>query len=125
MAFRVTRERFRELAESALERLPEEYRKYFMNITISVEDYPCREDAERLNLKRNRLLGLYSGVPHTDKEGFFTIPYPLPDRIILYQRNIEDICSTEEELVEQIWKTLIHEVGHYFGLSEKDMGKYE
>ncbi|MBT9538047.1 MAG: metallopeptidase family protein [Thermodesulfovibrionales bacterium] len=125
MAFRVNRERFRELAESALERLPEEYRKYFMNITISVEDYPCREDAERLNLKRNRLLGLYSGVPHTDKEGFFTIPYPLPDRIILYQRNIEDICSTEEELVEQIWKTLIHEVGHYFGLSEKDMGKYE
>lgn len=125
MAFRVNRERFRELAESALERLPEEYRKYFMNITISVEDYPGREDAERLNLKRNRLLGLYSGVPHTDKEGFFTIPYPLPDRIILYQRNIEDICSTEEELVEQIWKTLIHEVGHYFGLSEKDMGKYE
>ena len=125
MAFRVNRERFRELAESALERLPEEYRKYFMNITISVEDYPCREDAERLNLKRNRLLELYSGVPHTDKEGFFTIPYPLPDRIILYQRNIEDICSTEEELVEQIWKTLIHEVGHYFGLSEKDMGKYE
>ena len=125
MAFRVNRERFRELAESALERLPEEYRKYFMNITISVEDYPCREDAERLNLKRNRLLGLYSGVPHTDKEGFFTIPYPLPDRIILYQRNIEDICSTEEELVEQIWKTLIHEVGHYFGLSEKDMEKYE
>ncbi|MDP2277960.1 MAG: metallopeptidase family protein [Nitrospirota bacterium] len=125
MSFRVNRERFRELAESALERLPEEYRKYFMNITISVEDYPCREDAERLNLKRNCLLGLYSGVPHTDKEGFFTIPYPLPDRIILYQRNIEDICSTEEELVEQIWKTLIHEVGHYFGLSEKDMGKYE
>jgi predicted Zn-dependent protease with MMP-like domain len=125
MAFRVNRERFRELAESALERLPEDYRKYFMNITISVEDYPGREDAERLNLKRNRLLGLYSGVPHADKEGFFTIPYPLPDRIILYQRNIEDICSTEEELVEQIWKTLIHEVGHYFGLSEKDMGKYE
>lgn len=125
MAFRVNRERFRELAESALERLPEEYKKYFMNITISVEDYPCREDAERLNLKRNRLLGLYSGVPHTDKGGFFTIPYPLSDRIILYQRNIEDICSTEKELIEQIWKTLIHEVGHYFGLSEKDMGKYE
>lgn len=124
MVFRINRERFRELAERALERLPEEYRKYFMNITISVEDYPCREDAERLNLKRNRLLGLYSGVPRTDKEGFFTIPYPLPDRIILYQRNIEGICSTEEELVEQIWKTLIHEVGHYFGLSEKDMGKY-
>ncbi|MCX5717008.1 MAG: metallopeptidase family protein [Nitrospirae bacterium] len=125
MAFRVNRERFRELAERALERLPEEYRKYFMNITIAVEDYPCREDAERLDLKTDRLLGLYSGVSHTDKGGFFTIPYPLPDRIILYQRNIEDICSTEEELVEQIWKTLIHEVGHYFGLSEKDMGKYE
>jgi len=125
MAFRVNRERFRELAERALERLPEEYRKYFMNIEISIEDYPCRKDAERLNLKRNRLLGLYSGVPHTNKERFFTIPYPLPDRIILYQRNIEDICATEVELVEQIWKTLIHEVGHYFGLSEKDMGKYE
>ena len=76
MAFRVNRERFRELAESALERLPEDYRKYFMNITISVEDYPGREDAERLNLKRNRLLGLYSGVPMRIRKGF--LPFLIP-----------------------------------------------
>ncbi|MBI4690668.1 MAG: metallopeptidase family protein [Nitrospirae bacterium] len=125
MAFRVSREKFESLFERALEKLPEEYRKYFTNITIIAEDYPNKDDAARAGHRNGLLLGLFSGVPYTSKGGFFNIPYPLPDRIILYQRNIEKICSTEEELIEQIKKTLIHEVGHYFGLSEKDLRRYE
>jgi predicted Zn-dependent protease with MMP-like domain len=64
-------------------------------------------------------------VPYPRKGGFFDIPYPLPDKIILFQKNIERICSTEKNLVEQIQKTLVHEVGHYFGLSERDLRGYE
>ncbi len=113
------------LVEEALERLPEKYKKYFANIAVTVEDYPDEEDAGRLTSKKELLLGLFSGVPYPGKRGFFEIPYPLPDRIILYQKNIETICSGEEELIEQIQATLIHEVGHYFGLSERDLRKYE
>jgi predicted Zn-dependent protease with MMP-like domain len=125
MAFRVNREEFEMLVERALERLSEEYKDYFTNITIIAEDYPSKEDAGRVMSKRELLLGLFSGVPYPKKGGFFDIPYPLPDKIILFQKNIENICSTEKELIEQIQKTLIHEVGHYFGLSEGDLRKYE
>lgn len=125
MAFRVSREEFEKLAEIALEQLPEEYRKYFENITVIVEDYPSSEEAGRVNTRREYLLGLFSGVPYPRKKGFFDIPYPLPDKIILFQRNIESICSTEGELIEQIQKTLIHEVGHYFGFSERDLRRHE
>jgi predicted Zn-dependent protease with MMP-like domain len=125
MAFGVSREQFKEFVEKALETLPEEYKKYFINITVIIEDYPSNEDINRLNTKKELLLGLFSGVPYPRKGGFFDIPYPLPDKIILFQKNIERICSTEKELVEQIQKTLIHEVGHYFGLSERDLRKYK
>ena len=125
MPYRVSREEFEALAERALESLPEEYKGYFTNIVILVEDYPGREELNRVNAKRELLLGLYSGVPYPRKGGFFDIPYPLPDKIILFQKNIERICSTERELIEQIQKTLVHEVGHYFGLSERDLRKYD
>ncbi|MDP3296772.1 MAG: metallopeptidase family protein [Thermodesulfovibrionia bacterium] len=125
MTFRASREHFERLVEKALETLPEEYRRYLTNITIIIEDYPGSEDARQLNSKKELLLGLFSGVPYPKKGGFFDIPYPLPDKIILFQKNIENICSTEKELIEQIQETFIHEVGHYFGLSERDLRKYE
>ncbi len=125
MSFRVSKEHFESLVEKAMETLPDKYKKYFTNITVIVEDYPGKEDAGRLTSGKELLLGLFSGVPYHRKGGFFDIPYPLPDKIILFQRNIENICSTEKELIEQIQATLIHEVGHYFGLSEEDLRKHE
>lgn len=125
MAYRVSRDYFEKLAEKAVETLPEEFRSYFTNITIIVEDYPDKDEAVRLSTKKEHLLGLFSGVPYPGKRGFFNIDYPFPDTITLFQKNIESICSTEKELIDQIQKTLIHEVGHYFGLSERDLRKYE
>jgi len=125
MAFRVTREDFEKIVEKALDTLPEEFKRFLTNITLTIEDYPSKEDAGRLTTSKELLLGLFSGVPYPRKGGFFDIPHPLPDTIILFQRNIENICSTERELEEQIRATLIHEVGHYFGLSEGDLRKYE
>jgi len=122
--YRVSRADFDRLVEKAVEGLPEEFKKYFTNITIMIEDYPSKEDKVQTGSK-GLLLGLFRGVPYTKKGGFFDIPYPLPDKIVLFQRNIESLCSSEKELIEEITKTLIHEVGHYFGLSEKELRKYK
>lgn len=125
MPFRVSRERFERLAEQALQALPEEYKEYFDNIAIMVEDYPTREDIGRSATGKDLLLGIFRGVPYPAKGGFFEIPHPLPDKIVLFQKNIENVSSSEEELIEEIRTTLIHEVGHYFGLSEEDLQQYE
>ena len=83
------------------------------NVAIIVEDLPPEEaDSEGL------LLGLFHGIPRTEKSVFFTSP---PDRIFLYQRNIEAICASEAEVRRQIRATLLHELGHYFGLSEAEL----
>ena len=123
MSYHISRTDFDALIEKAVDTLPEEFKKYFTNITIMAEDYPSGAD-KNLTRSKGLLLGLFKGVPYTRKGGFFTVPHPLPDTIILFQKNIESLCSSEKELIEQITKTLIHEVGHYFGLSEKDLKKY-
>jgi predicted Zn-dependent protease with MMP-like domain len=123
MPYHVTRTDFDSLVEKAVEGLSEEFKNYFSNITIMVEDYPSKED-KKLAGSKGLLLGLFKGVPYTRKRGFFDIPYPLPDKIMLFQKNIESLCSSEKELIEQITKILIHEVGHYFGFSENDLKKY-
>ena len=64
------------------------------------------------------LLGLFHGIPRTDKSVFFSSP---PDRIFLFQRNIEAICANDAEVRRQIRATLLHEVGHYFGLTEGEL----
>lgn len=107
------RRRFEELVEQALERLPEVFRARLTNVAIMVEDYPPGEP-ERKGL----LLGLFHGVPRTEKSVFQATP---PDRIFLYQKNIEAICSTDEEIRQEIRKTLLHELGHYFGMSEDEL----
>jgi predicted Zn-dependent protease with MMP-like domain len=125
MPFSVSREKFERLVEEALARLPAKYRRYFANIVITVEDYPGEEDRERLAPGKELLLGLFSGIPYPGRGGFFEIPSPLSDRIILFQQNIEAICSDEDELIRQIKATLVHEVGHYFGLSEEELRKLD
>jgi predicted Zn-dependent protease with MMP-like domain len=123
MPYHVSRTDFDSLVEKAVEGLPEEFKQYFTNITVMVEDYPTGEDKSLVRSK-GLLLGLFRGVPYTRKKNFFTIPYPLPDKIMLFQKNIESLCSSEIELIEQITRTLMHEVGHYFGISEKDIRKH-
>ena len=123
MPYRVSRADFDAIIEKALEALPEEFKKYFTNITIMVEDYPSKKERGRPQ-QGELLLGLFKGVPYTRKGGFFDIPYPMPDKIILFQKNIESLCSSEKELIKLITETLIHEVGHYFGLSEKDLKRH-
>lgn len=125
MAYRVKEAEFREYAARALDELPDEFRERMENVVVVVEDYPSAEDAESTEVPRDELLGLFHGVSRLDQGWSNGAPDGLPERIVLYKRNIEAICSTEKELVEEIRLTVLHEIGHYFGLSEEDMEKYE
>ena len=105
--------KFEELVAQALEDLPEAFREKLTNVAIIVEEFPPEEPK-----RRGLLLGLFHGVPRTEKSVFFSSP---PDRIFLYQRNIEAVCASEAEVRRQIRATLLHEVGHYFGLNEDEL----
>jgi predicted Zn-dependent protease with MMP-like domain len=124
MAYGMSREQFDRLVEEALQRIPKRYRRHFSNVRVLVEDFPSEEDAGLAGVPRNELLGLFAGAAYPAKGSFFSIPAPLPDSIILYQKNIEAICSSEDQLIEEIRLTLVHEVGHYFGMSEEDLEQY-
>jgi len=107
------RERFEKLVEQALESLPEVFQGKLTNVAIIVEDRPPRESESG-----SLLLGLFHGVPRTEKSVFQSTP---PDRIFLYQKNIETVCSSDEEIRQQVRSTLLHELGHYIGLSENEL----
>ena len=106
------RSRFEELVTQALDGLPRTFRDKLTNVAIIVEDEPPQEPEGGL------LLGLFHGVPLTEKSVFSSSP---PDRIFLYQRNIEAVCATDADVRRQVRATLLHEVGHYFGLSEDEL----
>ncbi|MCB9865836.1 MAG: metallopeptidase family protein [Phycisphaerales bacterium] len=118
----VTREVFEDLVEQALASIPASLQRHLENVVIDVEDMPDARTCRALGIDDpRRLLGLYHGVPLTGRH--VEAPAPLPDRISIYQRNIERVCSTRAELVRQIRTTVLHEVGHYFGLDEDDLSE--
>jgi len=113
------RERFTRVVEEVLDSLPQEFRSRIRNVTVLVEDQPPHQPASRPGQRRQLVLGLFHGVP-TTKKSFFDLPTG-PDRIVLYQKNIEAVCSSEAEVREQIRLTVIHELGHYFGMDENQL----
>jgi len=124
MAYHISRELFDRFAGEVLRRVPERYRRRLRNVRIAVEDIPAEEESRQAGVPRHALLGLFVGAAYQGEGGFFDIPAPLPDSIILYQKNIEAVCDSEEQLMEEIRLTLLHEVGHYFGMSEDQLEKY-
>ena len=106
------RSRFEALVAEALDGLPRKFRERLTNVAVIVEDVPPVEPEGGI------LLGLFHGIPRTEKSVFVASP---PDRIFLYQRNIEAVCRTEDDIRRQVRATVLHEVGHYFGLSEEEL----
>ena len=99
--------RFEEMVVTALDGLPEDLGRIMSNVAVTVEhgDGPPG------------LLGLYQGVPLTSRTSQYA--GVLPDRITIYRRAICAICWTEEEVVEQVRRTVIHEVAHHFGIGDR------
>src|SRR5260370_15429511 len=113
------REHFGEVVEEALDSLTKEFRSRIQNVAVLVEDMPQNQPSSQSGQQRRLLLGLFHGVP-TTKKSTFDLPTG-PDHIVLYQKNIEAICSSEAEVREQIRLTVIHELGHYFGMDENQL----
>jgi len=119
------RKRFEELVEAVFGELPEGLLAYVDNAVFVVEDWPDPETLASQGLNRpDELLGLYHGLPlderHVDTTG------NLPDRILLYQKSIERYArQTGEYLDDVIYDTLVHEIGHHFGLDEDELRALE
>jgi len=122
------REKFVKLVEEALDALPRRFRKRIHNVSVLVEDVP----PERMSHRGSRnagttdtddadslLLGVFEGVL-TTRKSVFDVPFG-PDRIVLYQKNIEAVCSNEDEIRQEVRLTVIHELGHYFGMTEAQL----
>ena len=105
------------LVEEALDSIPEEFERYMENVVVDVEDRPTRSALRLLGLRGGGgLLGYYHGVPLTRRSVRQLVQ--MPDHIIIYKVNIERICRTERDIVDQVRRTVLHEVGHHFGLDE-------
>src|SRR4051812_31810983 len=108
------RHSFEKLISNAIRELPEEFRSKLENVAIIVEDYPSKELLRRMDVPPgDTLFGLYEGVPLTTR-GFFQAPL-YPDRILIFQRAIEDECDSREEIEKELRTTLVHEIAHFFG----------
>jgi predicted Zn-dependent protease with MMP-like domain len=105
--FEVSEDRFSEMIGDALDAIPSELAGQMENVAIFVED-----EAES-----RQLFGLYEGIPLTKRAGY-GYGRTMPDKITLYRMTICSRCSTEEEVAEQVRITLIHEVGHHFGIDD-------
>jgi predicted Zn-dependent protease with MMP-like domain len=117
----VTPEYFRELVEDAIDTIPLKFARQVRNLAIVVEDEPSAELLDEMDVdEEGSLLGLYQGTPLNERGWGYG--NQLPDRITLYQHSIEDECNgDEEEIIIAIGETLIHELGHYFGMSEEEI----
>jgi len=113
---RLSRRRFQQLVEEALAGVPEAFRQVLDNVHVVVEDWPTAEQLASVGLPEDGVLfGLYEGTPLPERG---IEPPLLPDRITLFQGPLEEACDNEDELREEIRRTVLHELGHYFGLDE-------
>jgi predicted Zn-dependent protease with MMP-like domain len=118
------RELFERLVTDALATIPRRFRAAMANLAIVVEDEPSPELLEEMEIgPPDTLLGLYQGIPLTERP--WDYGNALPDRILLFQGPLERESDDEDDLVVAIGETLIHEVGHYFGLSEEEIEEIE
>lgn len=120
----MNRDEFRALVDEALLGIPEEFRDAMKNIAIVVEDEPSPRALAEVDLgPDDTLLGLYEGTPLTERQ--WAHGNVLPDKITLFQNPIEDSSEDREDTIVAIGETLIHEIGHYFGLSEEQIEEIE
>jgi len=120
----MTPARFRQLVSEALDTIPIRFRQQLQNIAIVVEDEPSPALLAEMEIAPpDTLFGLYQGTPLTERR--WDHGNVLPDRITIYQGPIEDVSESEDDVVTEVGETLIHEVGHFFGLSEEEIEEIE
>ena len=110
------RARFEQLVAEAIESLPDDFKERLDNVAVVVEDLPSPGEARRHGRGGRRLLGLYQGQPLTRRDSRYGMTFP--DKITIYQLNLESICRTDAEAREEVRKTVLHEIAHHFGIDD-------
>ena len=120
MSYRVSKDDFAELVEAALQELPEEFAEFLEEVPIEIRDRPTSQQLKRARVPRNGLLlGLYEGRPRTRRS--VQDSGVMPDVIYIFHEHIEATARNREDLVRQVRITVLHEIGHHFGMSEEDL----
>ena len=120
MPIRINRRAFRDLVGEAITDLPDQFARAMENVAVVVEEEPTAEELESLGLdpEQDDLFGLYQGVPLPERGPDAPV---LPDRIAIYRLPILWDCESREQVVAEVRTTVIHELGHYFGLDEDEL----
>jgi predicted Zn-dependent protease with MMP-like domain len=117
----MNREEFERVVAKALDGLPSEVAAFLENVALVIEDEPTEEDLVEAGLdpETDTLFGIYQGLALPDRGGSYG--NVLPDRIVIYRRPLLEECDDRNELIREIQDTVVHEIGHYFGLGEEDL----
>lgn len=116
----MNRHRFGRLVARALRTLPAEFRARIENVEILIETEPSPQLLRELGVAPGHtLFGLYQGIPLTQRNSGYSMV--LPDRLTIYQQPIEQACVTDWQVGHQVQKTVVHEVAHYFGISDEEL----
>jgi predicted Zn-dependent protease with MMP-like domain len=120
VAYRVSKAQFGKLVEAAIEELPDEFAQFLEEVPIEVRDFPSEAELRRAGVRQGGLLlGLYVGRPRTVRN--VEDSGTMPDVIYIFQEPIQMVCDSEAQLIRQVRVTVLHEIGHHFGLNEEDL----
>jgi predicted Zn-dependent protease with MMP-like domain len=120
----VTRRQFEALVDKALRKLPKKFRHRISNIAVVVEDWADPETLAEMGIEPpDTLYGLYRGIDLTRRDSSYG--NVMPDVITIYQGPIEEDAGDEHEMAEIVRETVVHELGHYFGLDDETMHRIE
>ena len=121
----MTRDEFSALVEEALDSIPERFSRHVRNVGFVIEDEPSEDLLDEMDIDPDdTLLGLYQGTPLTERG--WDHGNQLPDKITLFQFPIEDDGNgSDDDILDAIGETLIHEVGHFFGMTEEQIDVVE
>ena len=110
-------EEFEDLVINAIVELPQELLTRLNNVAVVVQQWPSRAQMVEAEIDhKGELLGLYEGIPLTDRENYNLV---LPDKITIFQGSVEAMCHTEEEMAQEIRATVAHEIAHHFGVDDE------
>jgi predicted Zn-dependent protease with MMP-like domain len=116
----VSAARFARLVREALAELPPPFARRLDNVAVLIAERPTAEQLASVGLGRGEtLLGLYEGTPLGERGGGYHLA--LPDRVTIFRQPIVDCCATSRDIREEVRLTVIHELGHHFGLGDDDL----
>jgi predicted Zn-dependent protease with MMP-like domain len=120
LPYHVSKQRFAELVEEALRELPDPFAQHLEEVSVEIKDRPTEKQLKDQGLEEDELLlGLYVGHPMTQR----SVEYSgmLPDAIYVFQEDVELVSRSEKDLIQQVRITVLHEIGHHFGMDENDL----